>query len=194
MNNTLITTPGNQIQPYLEKGAFPHVTRSEYLSIMAETDNAETRLMIEILWITGSRVSEVLALCAGDLVRRGSDYNLNITRSKRRKPVKELLAIPADLGIKIEDYARLRGIRQDTRLFPVHRATAWRRIRTLGKKALGRDREIHPHMFRHGRVYDLAQQGEHPFVIAKIVGHVCLQTTMGYFHPSEHDIRDALRK
>ncbi len=194
MSNALITAPGNQIQPFLEKGAFPHITRSEYMQIMAETDSAETRLMIEILWTTGSRVGEVLALCAGDLVRRGSDYNLNITRSKRRKPIKELLAVPAELGIKIEDYARLRNIRQGTKLFPVHRVTAWRRIRALGKKALGSDREIHPHMFRHGRVYDLAQQGEHPFVVAKIVGHVCLQTTLGYFHPSENDIRDALGK
>ena len=51
-----------------------------------------------------------------------------------------------------------------------------------------------PHMFRHGRVYHLAQQGTHPFVIAKIVGHTDLQTTMGYFHPSEDDLLEAMER
>ncbi len=115
-----------------------------------------------------------------------------MVRLKRRKPLREALPIPLELGIKLEDYARLRGIGEDAPLFTRSRVTVWRSVRQLGRKALGR--EIHPHMFRHGRIYDLAQRGEHPFLIARAVGHVNIQTTLGYFHPGEDDIRNALSK
>ena len=35
-------------------------------------------------------------------------------------------------------------------------------------------------------------QGKHPFVIVKLVGHADLQTAMGYCNPSEDDLRKAI--
>ncbi len=83
-------------------------------------------------------------------------------------------------------------VHKNAPLFTKSRVTVWRAVKQLGLKALGR--EIHPHMFRHGRVYDLARRGEHPFLIARAVGHVNIQTTLGYFHPGEEDIRNALSR
>lgn len=190
--SSLIRTADNRIKPYLEKGDFPHVTYEEYLKLLCETDDIEFRLLLEILWITGSRISEALSLRATDLIRREKTYYLNVLRLKRKNSTRDMLPIPLELGIKIEDFLRLKGVKNNAALFSISRVTVWRTLKKIGKEVL--NREIHPHMFRHGRVYDLVNKGEHPFVIAKIVGHVNLQTTLGYYHPCENDIRSALSR
>ena len=178
------------MQRFLEQGAYPHVTREEFLLILAASADLETRLLLEVLWTTGCRISEALSLSRASILRQGTQYSLNMTRLKRRKPLRETLPIPIEIGIKLDDYARLRGIEGEVPLFTKSRVTVWRAVKQLGREAL--HREIHPHMLRHGRIYDLARRGEHPFLIARAVGHVNIQTTLGYFHPGEEDIRNAL--
>ncbi|MBF0232947.1 MAG: site-specific integrase [Desulfamplus sp.] len=193
-NNPVASTPvrsytaEKRIRRFLKNGALPHITRDEYQKIHAACDNLEIRLLIEVLWTTGCRVSEALAINAQDIIRQENRYYLNALRLKRRKPIRELLPIPLDMGLKLDDYVRLKGMAADQPLFK--KSTVWRTIKSVGMKVIGR--EITPHMFRHGRVYDLAQHGQHPFIIAKVFGHVNLETTLGYFHPGEDDIRDAL--
>ncbi len=179
-----------RVTRFLKEGAYPHVTREEYYELKAGSHDLTLRLLLDLLWVTGGRVSEILALRARDLQRRRSRYQLQVLRSKRRKPVREALPLPMDLALRLEDFIRLRGLGEDQRLFPLSRTTAWRKIRTLGQEVLRR--RVTPHMFRHGRVYDLAREGTHPFVIAKIVGHADLQTTLGYFHPGEEDLLEAM--
>ena len=186
----LVRKKETRVERFLKRGAFPHVTREEYQRILAETTSIELRILLEVLWTTGARISEVLSLRARDLVRREGEYYLNVLRLKRRSPVRELLPIPLEMGLKLEDFVRLRGIGDEKELFCISRVTVWRNLRAIGERVLGR--EVYPHMFRHGRIYDLARQGRHPFVIARIVGHVNLETTMGYYHPGEDDIREAL--
>ncbi len=175
---------------FLKNGEYPHITRNEYLQLRAATDTIELRLLLELLWITGGRVSEVLSLKRGDLQQRQRQFQLVMPRFKRRKLLHECLPLPMDLGLKLEDFARLRGLDEEQPFLSLSRTTAWRKIRKLGEDTL--DRRVTPHMFRHGRVYDLVRQGKHPFIIAKLIGHADLQTTMGYYHPSEHDLREAI--
>ena len=177
---------------FLRDGAYPHITREEYYELKAGSDDLNLRLLFDLLWITGGRISEILALRARDLQRRRSRYYLRVVRSKRRRPLHESLPLPIELGLRLEEFIRLRGLEDDQPLFSMSRSTAWRKIRKLGEEVLGR--RVTPHMFRHGRVYDLARQGTHPFVIAKLVGHADLQTTLGYFHPGEEDLLEAIER
>ena len=187
---TIARATSTRMTRFLKDGAYPHITRDEYYRLRAAADGIVLRLLLELLWTTGGRISEILALRRRDLRRRQERYLLDMPRLKRRKKLRDSLPLPVDLGLKLEDFVRLREIGDDRLLFSLSRTTAWRKIRLLGETVL--DCRVTPHMYRHGRIYDLVQRGAHPFVIAKLVGHTDLQTTMGYFHPTEDDLMEAI--
>ena len=107
-----------RVNRFLKEGAYRHVTRAESQQLHAAADGVELRLLLELLWVTGGRISEVLALRRQDLVRRGQRYLLNVLRLKRRKSLREWLPLPIDLGLKLDDYVRLRGLSEEERLLP----------------------------------------------------------------------------
>jgi len=182
-----------RVQRFLRDGTYPHVTREEVYELYAAADGAELRLLLQLLWVTGGRISEVLALRARDLLRPAmGSYQLNMPRMKRRRTLREVLPVPAECGTAIASFLELTGRANDDPLIDMARNTAWRKVRALGQEVL--DKRVTPHMFRHGRVYDLARERVHPFVIAKVVGHTDISTTMGYFHPTEQDILEAMEK
>ena len=75
-------------------------------------------------------------------------------------------------------------------MFLFTRNTVWRKYRSLGEKYL--KKPLTPHQFRQGRAYDLARRNHSSYLIARILGHSDIRTTLSYFHPSEEDLRDAL--
>jgi integrase len=77
------------------------------------------------------------------------------------------------------------------KLFSADRTSAYRTIRRLGQKVLGR--KIWPHQLRHGRTYDLIRRGVHPVVASKALGHASLSSILAYYHPTEDDLRKALQ-
>lgn len=182
----------SRVGRFLKRGAYPHITSSEYQELLRASDRAETRILLETMWTLGARISEALVLRAKDLTTREGEFYLNVLRAKRRSlsEVREKIPIEWALGSKLSDFIQLSGKQGNDRLFPVTRKTAWSWVKKLGEKALGQ--KVTPHMFRHGRIYDLASRGVHPFAIARIVGHVDIQTTLAYYHPSDEDIRIAM--
>lgn len=174
------------------KGSYPHVTEEEYVALLEGCRDLDLRFWLQIMWITGCRTSEALALTAGDVHRQGQEYQLSIHRTKRRAPVEDRLPIPHEFGEKLTELIQVRDLDRSDRLLSLERTTAYRRLRRLAQDVLGK--HVHPHMFRHGRVYHLARNGTSPTVVAKIVGHVHVQTTLGYYSSEEDDLRDAINK
>ena len=175
---------------FLAKGPYEHITRDQVQTLIAQVDDLTWRMLLQVLWTTGARISEVLALKAKNVARIEQHFSLQLMRLKRRIPMPDLLPIPLDLGIKLQDFVRLRGLPPDGILFPFNRSQVWKRCQKLGKNILGKP--VTPHMFRHGRVYDLAIRQKNPFLMARIFGHANIQTTLTYFHATEDDMRKAL--
>ena len=69
---TLVRQAENRITHWLEKGPYPHITREEYQRVLAQTTAIELRLLFEVLWTTGSRVSETLSVVLVGEIRRSS--------------------------------------------------------------------------------------------------------------------------
>jgi len=89
-----------------------------------------------------------------------------------------------------------RGKRPADRVVPITRQRAYAMIVATGKRAGvtarttdGSVRQVYPHAFRHGRVYDLVKKGVSPLEVATALGHANLNTIMSYFHPTEDDMR-----
>jgi len=173
----------------------PHVTEAEAEMIWSAAKTARTRLFIKALWYTGLRISEVLKLRARDLVFVGMDYNLSVTRAKKKKAKNEELPLPKNFGSELYNYIRDNKLDPANKLFPGHENAYRYQVRECAKRArLNNWQTIHPHMFRHGFVYHKAQQGIHPYVVSKLCGHSSLGITMAYYQPSQSDLREAMEK
>ena len=174
----------------------PHVTEDEAKLIWLQAKKPAIRMLIMTLWFTGLRISEALSLTKSSVRRSGSDYSLavmteKVGKTKESKP--DIIPIPRGFALDLQDY--MNEHIEGGKLFPLHRATAWRQIQRCAKDAgMVNWREVHPHSFRHGFVYDKAKKGVHPYTLSKLARHRDLRTTLGYFQPNEADLREAIEK
>lgn len=172
---------------------FPHVTKEQAQLIWGAAKTIMVKCLVKTLWYTGLRISEVLKLTAKDLRHDGNDYSLVITRSKRRKPAPEIFPIPYELGESLDTYITADKLRPTTRLFPDHENTYRYQLRQCAKRAgLENWQKIHPHLFRHGFIYEKVKQNLHPFLVSKLVGHSSLAVTLSYYQPTVEDMRAAM--
>jgi len=187
------------IIPSLERK--PHVTEAEAKLIWSQAKKHHIYLLIKTLWYTGLRISEAISLTASSLDVSGNQYSLWVMTEKKRKskkrpdqvPKPDKLPIPEDLGMELSRYIMNMKLKPKARLFPGHRSTYWRQIRLCAKRAgIPQWQDIHPHSFRHGFVYYKAQKGVHPYVLSKLARHDDIRTTLGYYEPTEADLRQAM--
>lgn len=175
---------------------FPRVTEAEAKAIWLEAKKPRVRLFVKVLWFTGLRLNEVLALRAGDVNRQGLDFSLSVIRLKKRKEQKAPplpLPIPRSLGLDIADYIQSADIKPSGLLFPGHKSGYQYQVKACAKRAgLINWKDIHPHCFRHGFIYHKASQGIHPYLLSKLVDHSDLRMTLQYYEPTEEDLRKAM--
>ena len=72
------------------------------------------------------------------------------------------------------------------------RGVALMMVKRLAAKA-GIERSMHPHLFRHARLTELASQGVSPFVLRDFAGHTDLNTTLRYVHYDQDAMRTAIQ-
>lgn len=171
-----------------KKHDLEHVTIDDVAAIAAAAATSKTRLLIRTLWATGARISEVIAIRTNDIDHRRA--SVTIRRLKRRKKIEQVQPLPRELVDELQTF--IRGNKIKGRIFRTNRTTAWRTITDLSRKVLRR--HISPKAFRHGRAYALAQKTGNPLMVARALGHVSMQSTLEYFHPTEADLRTALEE
>jgi len=181
-------------QIYTDK-EYPHVTEEEAIKVWQHAKLPYVRLFIKTLWYTGLRINEVLAIKIKDLAPVENGFDLSITREKKEKPKVEVLPIPLELGIELRDYAKTAGLKANDKFFPGHENAYRYQVKQCAKRArLQNWQKIHPHLFRHGFVYQKVLEKVHPMVLSKLVGHSSLNTTMQYYQPTREDLRNAMEK
>jgi len=175
----------------------PHLTREEVIQLIQATDNPTHRILFRLLWGLGCRISELVGdsvakppitgVLVSDFFKRGSDYKLRLQRLKRRDTVYDEVIIPFDLGLATEDYIRVMNKRPEDKIIKFSRRRAYQIVRTEALRVLG-EAKCHPHMFRHGFVYEGVRSGTHPYVLSSLVGHASINSTMAYFHASDEQL------
>jgi len=177
--------------PKLPKNLPRGLSFDEVLTLLTPNPSDESDLWIrdisilELLYATGLRVSEVVSLCMGDI-----DLDEKIVRVKG-KGNKERVVFVYDGAIRsVKKWlvARCRIAKELGSCAPLFVGAKGRRIsdRVIRRmvsdlaKRLGFERNVHPHQFRHAFATHLLEGGADLRSIQELLGHSSLSTTQRY--------------
>jgi integrase/recombinase XerD len=196
MSNTVAASPEDRAamgpdahpQPlslYAPDGARKYLNRDERQRVLAAIDLLEPRqalFALTLAW-TGARVSEVLALAPPSFQVERSIVALRTL--KRRRPSVREVPIPPDLMQALDDRFRLSAAQRDPhsadhRLWPWHRTTAWRLVKSVMRHAQVVGRPACPRGLRHGFGVGTLQSGVPLNLLQRWLGHARITSTAVY--------------
>lgn len=159
-------------------------------------DDARLRLLIDFLWLTGARISEVLALKVEDIDWRGRSVSMPTLKRRIDDPAKvprRGLPLPNDFLGDLAVYIRTRKgeVTPKSLIFPIKRIMAWRSLKRILIAAGVDPKRAFPHAFRHGHALHALQQGVPINVVQLTLGHTSLLTTQIYVRATGKDIQRA---
>ncbi len=157
------------------------------------------RAMLEFLYATGARVSEMLGLRLSDLdLRRG----LVRLRGKGRKV--RLVPLGEEARTWLERY--LREVRPqlarrpardlvfvNARGGPLSRTGFWKILRNTALRA-GLGKRVYPHILRHSFATHLLSNGCNLRVLQELLGHASISTTEVYTHLSIQHLKEVFQR
>jgi integrase/recombinase XerD len=157
------------------------------------------RALIELLYATGMRVSELVSLRPGDLNLRAGYLTCTGKGDKQR-----IVPVGQDATRWVERYLRegrpvLAGKRASPWLFVnvrggrLSRVGFWKVLKAYGLKA-GVPRGLSPHVLRHSFATHLLERGADLRAIQMMLGHADLSTTQIYTHVLEARLRTVYDK
>lgn len=125
-----------------------YLLKPEVLGLLDAEKHPTYRLILDLMWTTGARVSEVLALTPSSFIEDGYGYGVVLSTLKQRpgRPKKTALArsvkryVPiADLLLqdRIQSYLYAGRFRKGERIFPMARQTVNRHINSLVDRVVG---------------------------------------------------------
>ena len=150
------------------------------------------KAMLELLYATGMRVSELISL-------RLDDVNLMMSYILCRYTNKERV-IPIENAAKVALEQYIKGARDSMcdnseYLFtnlkgqPMTRQGFWKLIKSYAKKA-GIDKDITPHMIRHSFAAHLVSNGADLKAVQEMLGHSDISTTQIYLKSRQSRIKE----
>lgn len=176
------------------------LTAAEVDALLAQPDasgavGARDKAVLELLYATGIRVSELCGLRIRDL-----DDQFVKVRGKGKKerivPVGRQAVEAVDAYLK---QFRGEAKEEDAPLFvsprgkPLSRVTVWDRIKLYAKQA-GISKAISPHTLRHSFATHLLENGADLRLIQEMLGHEDIGTTDRYTHVTGGRVKAAFRQ
>jgi integrase len=134
-----------------------YVLKPEILGLLDAEKHPTYRLILDLMWTTGARITEVLALTPSHFIDNGCDFmvvlrslnqrpgrptNLQLARSpKRAVPI-----VDSMLQDRIQSYLYAGHFRKDERIFAMARQTVNRHIHDLVDRVGGADQYYPPYL------------------------------------------------
>lgn len=155
---------------------------------------ARDRAILEVLYASGLRVSELCQLTLGDV----DDIYL-LVRGKGGK--ERTVPIGKKAIAAIDHYLSFRdgeAIERENALFvvgknrPIDRVTVWKLVKSYAKEA-GISKNIFPHTFRHSFATHLLDNGADLRIIQELLGHASINSTDRYTHVSCTHLHEAFQ-
>jgi len=155
--------------------------------------------MLEVLYATGLRVSELVGLRVAQVSRDAGV--IRVTGKGSRERLVPLGEIALDWLERYLEQARpsLLGGRTSDSLFPgsqarpLTRQAFWYRLRQHARSA-GIARTVSPHVLRHAFATHLVNHGADLRVVQMLLGHADISTTQIYTHVARERLRDLHRR
>ncbi len=165
------------------------LSRSEIKNLLDNTQNLKHRLLIELLYSTGLRLSECINLKYSDL-----DLNDGIGWVRMGKGAKDRIFIVSEMFRKdLLGYMEKTGADGKGLIFSVNgRKMSPRGIQhaiKVSAERAGIEKNVHVHTLRHSFATHLLENGVDIRKIQKLLGHSNLQTTQIYTQVSSEEIK-----
>jgi len=200
LDRRLEHSPAEDLRPPRAWPALPRFLSLEEVDALIAQPDVSTprglrdRALIELLYATGLRVSELVGIRAVDL-RLDEQYLTCIGKGNKER----LVPIGEEAAAWVRRYQRegrpalLRG-RSTPRLFlnarggPLGRVGFWKILKGYGRRA-GLPPTLSPHVLRHSFATHLLERGADLRAIQLMLGHADLSTTQIYTHVLEARLR-----
>jgi integrase/recombinase XerD len=193
--------PSGRLRPPRLPQRLPKALTIEQVEQLLDAPDRESgtgirdRALLELLYATGARVSEVVQLDVDDLAH-GEVLRVRGKGSKERMvPVGSFARIAVDAYLtRVRPDLSRRG-RATPRLFlgargaPLSRQSAWLVIQHAAERA-HLSAHVSPHTLRHSFATHLLQGGADVRVVQELLGHASVATTQIYTHVSVDALRD----
>jgi site-specific recombinase XerD len=168
-----------------------YLLKPEILGLLNAEKDPMYRLVLDLMWTTGARVSEVLALTTSSFVDDGYDFGVVLKTLKQGagRPSKASLVrspkryVPiADPLVKdrIQSYLWAGKYKTGERIFPMARQTVTRHIKLLIARVGGAPFRISAHTFRHSFAIHLLLHGRPLKYVSQLLGHRSIDSTEIY--------------
>ena len=208
LDRRLDTSPADDLRPPAAWPALPKFLSLEDVDILLAQPDVATaaglrdRAMIELLYATGLRVSELIRVRAADL-HLDEAYLTCVGKGNKERivPIGDQAAHWIDRYrrearpqlVKVRAPSRA-GTRHGEPLFvnarggPMSRVGFWKILKQYGRKA-NLPRTLSPHVLRHSFATHLLERGADLRAIQLMLGHADLSTTQIYTHVLEARLR-----
>ncbi len=170
--------------PKIPKSSPTVLTKQEVKSLIDAAPRDKTRLIMELIYSSGLRVSECVALRIYDL-----DLDNKIVNVKSGKGNKDRITILSDVVVGELRRYMLTLDKDEKLLFPNSKGSTLsvRNIQKLIQKAAVKasiKKRVSPHTLRHSFATHLLEDGTNIRLIQELLGHSSLSTTELYTHIS----------
>jgi integrase/recombinase XerD len=195
-------SPADDLHPPRAWKALPrYLSTADVDRLLAQPDvktprGLRDRALLELLYATGMRVSELVGLRPGDVDLDASYLTCTGKGDKQR-----IVPIGDEATAWVRRYLRdsrgtLLGTRRSPRLFVnarggglgLTRVGFWKILKAYARRA-GLKTSISPHILRHSFATHLLERGADLRVIQMMLGHADLSTTQIYTHVLERRMR-----
>lgn len=168
-----------------------YLLKPEILALLDAEKHPTNRLVLDLMWTTGARISEVLALKTGCFIDDGYDFGVILKTLKqrpgrpskaslKRSPKRYVPIVDSLLQDRIQSYLYARHFKKNERIFPMARQTINRHINTLVERVGGAPFTISSHTFRHSFAIHLLLHGRPLKYVSQLLGHKSIDSTEIY--------------
>ena len=179
----------------------PTVAPTDTLSKLLESPDATTpagtrdRAILELLYATGIRVSELTGLDIGDVDLAGALVKVMGKGGRERIVPMHPVAVRCLRAYLADGRPRLDRGRSDSALFLNRNGTRLtsggvRRMLARYLQAVGSELNVTPHALRHTFATHLLEGGADLRTVQELLGHIALSTTQTYTHLSTKHLRE----
>ena len=194
----MVSDPSKALQPPRVERKMPEILSIAEVDLLLRQPKTDTpkgirdKAMLEMLYATGIRVSELIHL-------KTQDVNLMMGYITCRDEKERIVPFGGPALYLGSARAALMHGREDDILFvncsggPMSRQGFWKILKSYAKSA-GITADITPHTLRHSFATHLLQNGADLKSVQEMMGHADISTTQMYLHLGVNKIRDVYRK
>lgn len=181
-----------QISRNLSRPLPYYLTPDEVHALISSVEDDRDRLLLTVLWETGTRISEAIAIRLRDVGRDG-------IRVLGKGQKERVVFVRDGLVSSILFYAHEHGMGRDDFLFPsrkgghITKQRADQIIKHAAKKAK-LERSVHAHLFRHGYAINFLNCGGRLDALQEQLGHRDINTTRIYLRLTDADVKREVAK